>query len=278
MKNYQKKVWKIFNLKNEKKENIIFTFKDEQGDIILLKNEEDIINNSKEINYEKLSIEINLEIFQRYEENKNNINNEIKKLKNKGSEENAKLAKIIEEQENEIKDLKNINFNLEKDFTKKINKVKFMLGNEFKDIIINYINNENIKNNIDIFRNNNSNINENNEKNNEKDILRKKISIIENQMQNILSLIKEINTKISKQDEDKIILKKKEDEMKTIALKERKNYEIMNNFQFEINQKNIDNDNKNAQNGKLKNKNKNAYKNESIINTHEGIILYIFFY
>ena len=62
--NLKEKFMKNFKIKNEKKENIIFTFKDEQEDIIILKDEEDIINYSKEINSEGLSIELNLEIYQ----------------------------------------------------------------------------------------------------------------------------------------------------------------------------------------------------------------------
>ena len=42
--NLIEKCMKNFKIKNEKKENIIFTFKDEQEDIIILKDEEDIIN------------------------------------------------------------------------------------------------------------------------------------------------------------------------------------------------------------------------------------------
>ena len=111
-----------FKIKNELKENIFFTFKDEQGDINILKNDEDIINNSKEINSERLSIEINLEICHKNKESKDNINNgvknnEIKKFK---KEENEKLVKKLEEKENEIKNLKNLNFNLENNYTKKI--------------------------------------------------------------------------------------------------------------------------------------------------------------
>ena len=162
-----------FNIKNELKENIIFTFKDEQGDINILKNDEDIINNSKEINSERLSIEINLEICHKNKESKDNINNgeknnEIKKFK---KEENEKLVKKLEEKENEIKNLKNLNVNLENNYTKKINKAKFLLRNEFKDIIINFVNNENINKNTDIYNNNKNN------ENKEKDILEKKLVI-----------------------------------------------------------------------------------------------------
>jgi len=57
-------------------------------------------------------------------------------------------------------------------------------------------------------------------------------------LQNILSQIKDIDSKISKPIKDEIILKKKDDAMKTILQKEMKNYEIANKIQFEINQKN----------------------------------------
>ena len=136
------------------------------------------------------------------------------------------MVKKLEEKDNEIKDLKNSIFNFENDYTNKINKMKFLMQNEFKDIIINYINNERTNKSI------------NNNENNEKDILEKKICIIENQLQNILSQIKDIDSKISKPIKDEIILKKKDDAMKTILQKEMKNYEIANKIQFEINQKN----------------------------------------
>lgn len=136
------------------------------------------------------------------------------------------MVKKLEEKDNEIKDLKNSIFNFENDYTNKINKMKLLMQNEFKDIIINYINNERTNKSI------------NNNENNEKDILEKKICIIENQLQNILSQIKDIDSKISKPIKDEIILKKKDDAMKTILQKEMKNYEIANKIQFEINQKN----------------------------------------
>ena len=106
------------------------------------------------------------------------------------------------------------------------------MQNEFKDII-NYIKNESINKNIDIYKNNTGN------ENIEKGILEKKICIIENQLQNILSQIKEIDSKISKSNKEEIILKKKDDAMKNILLNEKKNYEIEieNNIKSEINQK-----------------------------------------
>ena len=140
--NLIEKCMKNFKIKNEKKENIIFTFKDEQEDIIILKDEEDIINYSKEINSEGLSIELNLEIYQYNKKNKNNIineekNKEIKIFKNNNLKEIEKLVKKLEEKDNEIKDLKNSIFNFENDYTNKINKMKLLMQNEFKDIIIN---------------------------------------------------------------------------------------------------------------------------------------------
>jgi len=261
---------KNFKIKNEKKENIIFTFKDEQEDIIILKDEKDIINYSKEINSGRLSIELNLEIYQYNKKNKNNIineekNKEIKIFKNINLKEIKKLVKKLEEKDNEIKDLKNSIFNFGNDYTNKINKMKLLMKNEFKDIIINYINNERMNKSI------------NNNENNEKDILEKKICIIENKLQNILSQIKDIDSKISKPIKDEIILKKKDDAMKTILQKEKKNYEIANKIQFEINQKNVkikkDGNEKpnyfNIQKQKQENKVMEKLKNHEEINKNE---------
>ena len=138
-----------FNIKNELKDYIIFTFKDEQGDKCILEKDEDIIKNTKEINSEKLLSELNLEIFQNNKENKNNINNEekineLKEVKYIDLEENKKLVKQIEEKDNKIKELNCKISNLEKDYTKKINKVKLLMQNKPEDI-----NNENKKENDD---------------------------------------------------------------------------------------------------------------------------------
>ena len=115
-------------------------------------------------------------------------------------------------------------------------------------------------------------------------------------MENILSQIKEINAKTSKKDKDEIILKEKENTIKTILLKEKKDFIIENIFQFEINHKNIKNkedDNEkpnkiNSKKGKQENKNnkiivkndeknkKDPKKKQKIIN--EKIILFIFSY
>ena len=98
-------------------------------------------------------------------------------------------------------------------------------------------------------------------------------------MENILSQIKEINAKTSKKDKDEIILKEKENTIKTILLKEKKDFIIENIFQFEINHKNTKNkenededDNEkpnkiNSKKGKQENKNnkiivKNDEKNK----------------
>ena len=116
-----------------------------------------------------------------------------------------------------------------------------------------------------------------NNENNEKDILEKKICIIENKLQNILSQIKDIDSKISKPIKDEIILKKKDDAMKTILQKEKKNYEIANKIQFEINQKNVkikkDGNEKpnyfNIQKQKQENKVMEKLKNHEEINKNE---------
>ena len=142
------------------------------------------------------------------------------------------------------------------------------MRNEFKDIIIDYINNENMKKNIDIYKNDTIN------KNKEKDLLEKNICIIENKIEIILSQIKGIDTKISKLDNDEANLKKKDDVMKTILLKEKKKYNIENKIQIEIIQKNKkikkdDNEeanNNNVQNEKQANKYIRLKNDKEIIN------------
>ena len=146
-----------FNIKNELKEYIIFTFMDEQGDKCILENDEDIIKNSKEINSEKLLSKLDLEIYQYNKENINKINNEdknykIKEINHMYIEENKKLENQLEEKDNKIKELNDIISNLGKDYTKKINKIKFLIQNKSEDII-----NENKNENDDKYRINKSN-------------------------------------------------------------------------------------------------------------------------
>ena len=120
--------------------------------------------------------------------------------------------------------------------------------------------------NIDIYKNNTSN------KNKEKDLLEKNICIIENKIEIILSQIKEIDIKISKLDKDEVNLKKKDDAMKAILLKEKKKYDIENIIQVEIIQKNKkgyneEANNNNVQNEKQVNKYIRLKNNKEIINT-----------
>jgi len=213
-----------FNIKNELKEYIIFTFIDEQGDKCILENDEDIIKNSKEINSEKLLSKLDLEIYQYNKENINNINSEhknykIKEINHMYLEENKKLGKQLEEKDNKIKELNDIISNLGKDYTKKLNKIKFLIQKKSEGI-----NNENKNENDDKYR-----INKSNEKY-EKDIIVNKISNLEKQMKNILSQIQQLNEKITKmtitiQKEEKKY--EKVDKIATVLAKEEKKNEKM---------------------------------------------------
>jgi len=225
-----------FDIKNELKEYIIFTFKDEQEDINILENIEDIIKNSKEIYSEKLLLELNLEIYQ---ENKRNIiNNEIKEVNYMGLEENKILKKQLIEKDNKIKELNDTISNLGKDYTKKINKMKFSIQNKSEDI-----NNENKKEKNDKFIIKKSN------ENNEKDLIINKINNLEIQMTNILSQIKEINKKITK--------------MTTIISKEEKNYEKITNITTNLPKEEKQNESINNKiQGDIKQNNKTIKKDE----------------
>ena len=131
------------NNKNKNKDLMIFTYKDEQGDINIIENFEDIIKISEEDNEYKLLSKINLEILNSKtrdnEKKKNIIEN---KLKNKYIEENTKLIEKLEEmnkeKDNKIELLNNIIINIKNDCSNKITKMKSMMQRKLNDIIVNY--------------------------------------------------------------------------------------------------------------------------------------------
>ena len=141
------------NIKNKYKDSIIFTYKDEQGDINMIENFEDIIKICEESNKEELLSKINLEIIKsKSRNNEKKKNNEENKLKNKYIEENTnlieKLEEKIKEKDNKIELLNNIILNLKKECSNKITKMKSIMKKKLNDIIINYFENK-IKDSID---------------------------------------------------------------------------------------------------------------------------------
>jgi hypothetical protein len=139
------------NIKNKYKDSIIFTYKDEQGDINMIENFEDIIKICEESNKEELLSKINLEINKsksRYNEKKKNN----KENKNKYNDENTNLIEKLEEKnkekDNKIEQLNNIIFNLKKECSNKITKMKSLMKQKLNDIIINYFENK-IKDSFD---------------------------------------------------------------------------------------------------------------------------------
>ena len=93
------------NIDNTYKNSMIFTYKDEQGDINMIENFEDIIKISEESNKEELLSKINLEIIKsKSKNNQKKGNNEENKLKSKYIKEDNKL---IEKLEKKIKEKDN---------------------------------------------------------------------------------------------------------------------------------------------------------------------------
>ena len=94
---------KKFNIRDELKQFITLTYKDEQDDINIIMNDNDIINNSEEINPDKYILKINLDIYKYTLDNKKeekNINKENKIKEDELNiylEENKKLKKQLKD-------------------------------------------------------------------------------------------------------------------------------------------------------------------------------------
>ena len=184
----------VCNIKNKYKDSIIFTYKDEQGDINMIENFEDIIKVSEESNKEELLSKINLEIIKsnsRY--NKKKKNNEENLLKNKYTNENTnlieKLLKKNKEKDDKIELLNNIILNLKKECSNKITKMKSLMKKILNDIIINYFENK-IKDSID--DDDVGNIKKG--RNNENEMVNKILS----ETQNLREIINNISTNLKK--------------------------------------------------------------------------------
>ena len=184
----------VCNIKNKYKDSIIFTYKDEQGDINMIENFEDIIKVSEESNKEELLSKINLEIIKsnsRY--NKKKKNNEENLLKNKYTNENTnlieKLLKKNKEKDDKIELLNNIILNLKKECSNKITKMKSLMKKKLNDIIINYFENK-IKDSID--DDDVGNIKKG--RNNENEMVNKILS----ETQNLREIINNISTNLKK--------------------------------------------------------------------------------
>ena len=116
-----------FNINNEFKKDIIFTYKDEEGDINIINNNEDIINSSIYIGSEKYLSKIFLDIIkedkinskdnnEKIDENKSIIENEeIKKLEDLNSFKDNKINELeikimkLEKEYRQLNNMKNIN-------------------------------------------------------------------------------------------------------------------------------------------------------------------------
>ena len=93
-----------FNIENKLSKSIVFSYKDEDGDINIITNKEDIIKSSKEISSNKYLSKLELNIVS---DDKNNNNENINDGKNQGIknlEENEEIKKL--EEMNNLKDNK----------------------------------------------------------------------------------------------------------------------------------------------------------------------------
>ena len=152
---------KEFKIKEEDKNYIIFTYKDEQEDINIIENKEDIFKNSKEISPNKYFISIYLQICKYDLKINNDIDNKekIDNNKNNNLEQNKELIKELEEK-NSTKDKKI------KELENEINKLKLDIKIISNKIIFEKSLIKNILSNININKNNEKNDNKNSGKEN----------------------------------------------------------------------------------------------------------------
>ena len=85
---------KNFNIDKELQKYIILTYKDEDGDINIIRNQQDIINNAKEIGSTKYLAKLDLEIV--LDENNENNNEKIENFSNNNIKENEELKRLEE--------------------------------------------------------------------------------------------------------------------------------------------------------------------------------------
>ena len=258
---------KRFNIDNELKPFISLTYKDEQGDINIIENEDDLIDIAKEINPDKYKSFIFLDIcpYEKKEEGKNEIIDDDSinedKIKKNLEEENQKLKLKIIEKDKKIKNLEKIIEKMKKDgdnkkteHEKKINwnqdyNLKKEIENDIKDSFKNeIIKIENITKEIYSQKNNI-----------EKEIQKIKneiISIIKEQLEKekkndgINGIINNINTNVINNSnllneiKNQLLLNKENNEKKNLQYNNKgnkdNNIEINENIETDNNKKDIE--------------------------------------
>ena len=117
---------KKFNIDKKQKNNLIFYYEDEQGDLNIINKTEDIYEASKEANPYIFNIKLKLKVFNFKNKKIKNIELNENIYKNKYLKENEKLKFELEgvkhEKNKEIKILKNIIKKNEKEYLKKLNR------------------------------------------------------------------------------------------------------------------------------------------------------------
>ena len=93
-----------FNIENKLSKSIVFSYKDEDGDINIITNKEDIIKSSKEISSNKYLSKLDLNIVSDEKNNKNEGISDDKNQEIKNLEENEEIKKL--EEMNNLKDNK----------------------------------------------------------------------------------------------------------------------------------------------------------------------------
>ena len=129
---------KKFNIEKKQKNNIIFYYEDEQGDIIIINKIEDIYEASKEANPYIFNIKLKLKVINFKNKNIKNIDANENIYKNKYLKENEKLKLELEgikhEKNKEIKILKNIIKKNEKEYLIKLNRKESKGNMDINDI------------------------------------------------------------------------------------------------------------------------------------------------
>ena len=129
---------KKFNIEKKQRNNLIFYYEDEQGDINIINTIEDIYEASKETNPCIFNIKLKLKVISFKNKNIKNIDINENIYKNKYLKENEKLKFELEgikhEKNKEIKLLKNIIKKNEKEYLKKLNRKESKGNMDINDI------------------------------------------------------------------------------------------------------------------------------------------------
>ena len=129
---------KKFNIEKKQKNNIIFYYEDEQGDINIINKIEDIYEAAKEVNPFIFNIKLKLKVINFKNKNIKNIDVNENIYKNKYLKENEKLKFELEgikhEKNKEIKMLKNLIKKNEKEYLNKLNRKESKGNMDLNDI------------------------------------------------------------------------------------------------------------------------------------------------